>query len=57
MMHLLSEQYRPRIHVSTYRGWRPLRALILILIGIIAGLHISYGQAPPSAVTYGCESR
>ena len=39
---------RPQIAVFSYRGWRPLRALALVAIGILAGFLTAKEHAPAS---------
>jgi hypothetical protein len=42
---------RPRIEVFAYRGWRPLRALALIAVGIVGGFAVAERNAPTVSAT------
>ena len=47
---------RPRVEAFNYRGWRPFRGALLIIIGIIAGyLTATQGHPlnPPTTIDCG----
>lgn len=47
---------RSRVDVFSYRGWRPLRGALLIIVGIIAGyLTATNGHplSPPTTIDCG----
>jgi hypothetical protein len=36
-----------RINISSYQGWRPARAALLLIIGILAGVWVVRDYPPP----------